>query len=152
MGLNIFGMPGNWILAGLAALWAYMHPEGALGWYLVGGLFGMALVAEAAEFIIQSWGAKRYGATGRGNWGGIIGAIIGAIMAAPILFGLGALPGALLGAYLGCLIFEMIGNRPFFEAAQAAKGAFFGKSLGLTLKLAMGTAMLILAGQRIWPA
>ncbi len=151
-GLNIFGLPGNWLLAALAGVWAWLHPEGNLTWWLVGGLFAMAAVAEVAEFLLQAWSAKRFGATGQGNWGGIIGAIIGAVMGAPLFFGLGALPGALIGAYVGCLIFEMIGDRPFAEAATAAKGAFFGKSLGLTLKIATGMVMLVLAIGRIWPA
>lgn len=150
-GLNIFGMPGNWILAAMGAGWVYFHPEGSLGWWMIGGLFALAAVAEIAEFILQSWSAKKFGATGRGNWGGIFGAIAGAIICAPLFFGLGALPGALAGAYLGCLLIEMLGNRPFSEAAQAAKGAFFGKSLGLTLKLSMGMAMLALATREIWP-
>lgn len=150
-GLNIFGMPGNWLLAGLAAVWVWLHPLGEMSWWLVGVFVLLSAVAELAEFLLQTWSARRFGATGRGNWGGIIGAILGAILGAPLFLGLGALPGALIGAYAGCLLFEMLGDRPFAEAARAAKGAFFGKSLGLTLKLAMGMAMLVLSARRVWP-
>ncbi|MGE4504100.1 MAG: DUF456 family protein [Desulfovibrionaceae bacterium] len=150
-GLNVFGMPGNWLLAAFAAGWVWLKPGAGLGWWSVGILLALAAVAEVAEFLLQMWSAKRYGATGRGNWGGIIGAVLGAILGAPFFFGLGALPGALLGAYAGCLVFELSASRPFAEASRAAKGAFFGKSLGMTLKLATGMAMLTLAARQVWP-
>lgn len=151
-GLNIFGMPGNWLMCVFVAIWVYIHPEGSMGWWMVGGLVAMAAVVEILEFIIQTWSAKKYGATGKGNWGGIIGAIVGAFIGAGLFLGLGAIPGALLGAYGGCLLIEMIGDRPFPEAAKAAKGAFFGKSLGLTLKLSVGMTMMLITTRQIWPS
>ncbi|MBU1611128.1 MAG: DUF456 family protein, partial [Proteobacteria bacterium] len=52
---------------------------------------------------------------------------------------------------VGCLLIEMLNDRPFPEARKAATGAFFGKSIGLTLKLSMGLAMLALATREVWP-
>jgi len=114
-------------------------------------VFAVAAAAgEAMEFGMQAWGAGRYGASARGNVGGIVGAIAGAIFGAPFFLGLGALVGALGGAWLGCFIAETPGRtRP--EAMRAAKGAFVGKALGFTVKTAIGATMVILSIPRIWP-
>ncbi|MDD4731665.1 MAG: DUF456 domain-containing protein [Desulfovibrio sp.] len=150
-GLNVFSLPGNWLVVGLSSLWAVLRPEHGISWAFVGVLAALALAGEAVEWIAQSWGARRYGASGRGNFGGIIGALAGAIVGAPFLLGLGALLGALLGAYAGCFVFEISQGRPAMEANRASMGAFFGKSLGMTVKLALGLTMFALSIPRVWP-
>lgn len=147
--LQLFSMPANWVALGLVALWKSIYPE-SMTWNFVIILAVVAALAEALEFGLQAWGAGRYGASTRGNIGGIIGAIAGAIFGAPFFLGLGALVGALGGAYLGCLIAEMPG-RSKNEAFQAAKGAFVGKALGFTVKTAIGGTLVVLAIPKIWP-
>ncbi|MEF2146084.1 MAG: DUF456 domain-containing protein [Desulfovibrionaceae bacterium] len=149
--LNIFSLPGNWLLTLFVGVWTYLRPESNMGWVFVGVLAAIALFGEAVEWIAQSWGARKYGASGRGNFGSILGAIIGAILGAPFLLGVGALLGALLGAYVGCFIFELSKGRPAVEANRASMGAFFGKSLGMTVKLSLGLTMFLLCVPRIWP-
>ncbi|AMK11372.1 MAG: DUF456 domain-containing protein [Pseudodesulfovibrio sp.] len=147
--LQIFSLPANWLALALVALWKYVYPE-SMTWNYVLLLGVAAAMGEALEFALQAWGAGRYGASVRGNLGGIVGAIAGAIFGASFLFGLGALIGALGGAWLGCLVAEMPGRtRP--EALRAAKGAFVGKALGFTVKTAIGASMVILSIPRIWP-
>ncbi|MBI9081517.1 MAG: DUF456 domain-containing protein [Pseudodesulfovibrio sp.] len=147
--LQLFSGPANWIALALVALWKWLYPE-SMEWNFVIILAIIAGVAEVLEFGLQTWGAGRYGASTRGNIGGIIGAIAGAIFGASFLLGLGALVGALGGAYLGCLIAEMPG-RSRSEAFHAAKGAFIGKALGFTVKTAIGAVMIVLAIPKIWP-
>ncbi|WP_319584464.1 DUF456 family protein [uncultured Pseudodesulfovibrio sp.] len=147
--LQIFSLPANWVALALVALWKYIYPE-SMTWNFVIFFAVAAAAGEAMEFGMQAWGAGRYGASARGNVGGIIGAIAGAIFGAPFFFGLGALLGALGGAWLGCFIAETPGRtRP--EALRAAKGAFVGKALGFTLKTAIGAALVILSIPRVWP-
>lgn len=149
--LNIFSLPGNWLLVLFAGLWAYLRPEHGLGWVFIGVLAALALAGEGMEWLAQSWGAKKYGASGRGNFGGIVGALVGAVIGAPFLLGVGALLGALAGAYAGCFVFELTKGRPASEANRASLGAFFGKSLGMTFKLALGLTMFLLCAPRVWP-
>ncbi|WP_018123241.1 DUF456 domain-containing protein [Desulfovibrio oxyclinae] len=147
--INVFGGPANWIALALVALWKWIYPE-SMGWGFVAVLAVMAVVGEVLEFVMQCWGAKRYGATGRGNVGGIVGAIIGAIFGAPFFFGIGAILGALGGAYLGCLVVELPGKG--MEAAKyAALGSFWGKAFGFTIKFSLGAAMVVLSIPRVWP-
>lgn len=147
--LQLFSMPANWLALVLIALWKYAYPE-SMSWTYVLVMLGIAAVAEALEFILQIKYAGRYGASSRGNVGGIIGAIVGAIVGAPFFLGLGAILGALGGAWLGCLIAEMPGrSRP--EAFRAAKGAFMGKALGFTVKTAIGAVIVVTSIPRVWP-
>lgn len=152
LGLHIFSLPGNWLVLGLLGFWRFTHPE-ATGmdttfFITVGGL---ALLGEVLEFGTQMLGAKKFGGSNKGNVGGIIGAIVGAIVGAPFFFGLGALAGALGGAYAGCLLLEIGQGRPFDVASQAAKGAFFGKFLGLGIKFGIGVCLVVLGASHVWP-
>lgn len=152
-GLHLFSLPANWVVLALAAAWAWLHPgiPGGMTWLFVGLLAVLTLAGEAAEFAAQAWGAKKYGASGKGNLGGLLGALLGAIFGAPFLLGLGALVGALAGAFAGCLFFEILHGKDLPEARHAAMGAFYGKALGLTLKISLGAVMVILCFPRVWP-
>jgi uncharacterized protein YqgC (DUF456 family) len=149
--LHVFSLPANWVILVLLALFKLIRPEADLSWTMFLLLALLAGVAEAVEFAAQAYGGKRFGATGKGNLGGIIGAIAGAILGAPLFFGLGALPGALFGAYGGCLLFEKLHGRDWAESTRAAWGAMWGKFFGLTAKVGFGVAILSLAVPRIWP-
>ncbi len=151
LGLHVFGLPANWVILALTAIWIGTHPQGELGWSIFVVLVLLAAGAEVLEFLVQRAGSKRYGASVKGNWGGIVGAILGAFAGAPFLFGIGALPGALVGAFGGCFIVEKLQGRDFAEAKRAAMGAMWGKFFGLTVKVGVGVLILALAVPRIWP-
>lgn len=152
LGLHLFSLPGNWLIIGLLLLWRMLTPEVApamdMTFFIVVG--GLALLGELLEFVVQMLGAKKYGGSGKGNWGGIIGAIAGAIVGAPFFFGLGALIGALGGAYAGCLALELGQGRSLDVASHAAKGAFLGKFLGMGLKFGIGVCLIVLGFPHLW--
>nr|WP_209280108.1 DUF456 domain-containing protein [Desulfobaculum xiamenense] len=150
--LHVFSLPANWVVLGLVALWKATHPDMALTWIGFGGLALLALAGEGLEFVIRLKGAKQYGASSKGNWGGVLGAIAGAIVGAGFLFGIGALPGALLGAFGGCLAVERIQGRTFEEARTAAMGAMYGTFLGLVAKVGIGVVMATMAAGSVWGA
>jgi len=151
LGLNIFSLPGNWILLGLAWVWALIHPgeHFGIGYYMT--LAALALVGEVVEYGAQMYGVKKYGGTNRGNIGAFLGAIGGAIVGAPFLLGFGALIGAIAGAYLGCYAFERMHGRPSSEAWRAAKGAMWGRMLGLVVKTGLGGVMVTIIAGAVWP-
>lgn len=148
--INLFGLPANWLIVGMLALWRFTHPDGAVldttFWLLAGGAL---ILGEVLEFGAQTLGAKRYGSTGKGNVGGIIGAVLGAIIGASFLFGLGAFIGALGGAWAGCYLMETGQGRSRAEARQAAMGAMMGRFLGITLKCGAGAVIIFLAATRL---
>lgn len=150
--LNIFGLPANWLLLGLVALWKLVHPAAdAMDMWFWILMVGIGLAGEALEMGMQVVKAKRYGSSSSGTFAGMIGAIVGAIFLAPLFFGLGALIGALAGAWGGCFLMERFKGRPVREALDAAFGAMVGRFLGTVCKCGAGGAMLALAAGRIWP-
>ena len=150
--LNALSLPANWIILIFCVLWTWLHPNPGLTWTYILLLFGLAFIAESLEFVLQYYGGKKFGSTGKGNLGGIIGAIAGSILCAPFLFGLGAIPGALGGAFLGCMLLELGQGRSMQDSKRAAWGALWGKFFGMTLKFALGAAMLGIAAYQLWPA
>ena len=150
--LNLFSLPANWMLIGLAAAWKYMSPGNELfNLQFFALLAGLALLGELLEFGLQALKAKKYGSSNSGLWAGVVGAIIGAIMCAPFLLGFGALLGALAGAWLGCYLMEMIRGHGHNKAVQAAMGAMMGRFLGTVCKCAVGGVILVMIARAIWP-
>lgn len=150
LGLHVFGLPGNWALLAFVLIWKLFQPA-AMTWNFVILLTVLALIGEIIEFAAQYFGGKKFGASGRGNFGAFIGAIAGAMLGAPFMFGLGALPGALLGAFGGCLILELSHGRCFEEAKKSAWGAFWGKAFGMTVKVSLGVWMFAISIPKVWP-
>ncbi|MEZ6853620.1 DUF456 domain-containing protein [Halodesulfovibrio aestuarii] len=152
LGLHFLSMPANFLIMGILVLWKFMYPAQAVDmntmFFVTTG--GLVLLGEALEFISQLMGAKKYGGSRKGNLGGIIGAVCGAIIGAPFFLGFGALFGALGGAYAGCLIFEIAHGRDLHESMTAAKGAFYGKFLGMSIKFGIGMFVVVYGASHIW--
>lgn len=148
---NLFGLPANWIVLGLAALWTFFIPDTAMSGAILALMGGLAVTGEIVEtLMVQIWG-KKYGGSTMGSIGGIVGALIGAIVCAPLLFGVGALLGALAGAFAGSLAVELFRGKHNKEALRAAWGTMLGRFGGTMTKTALGCAMVAIAAPRIWP-
>lgn len=147
--LLVLGLPGNWLIFGLALAWSFI--SGAdFGWQFFGVLLGLALFGEAVEFAAGYFGGKRFGGTGKGSVGGIIGALALGILCAPLMFGLGALLGALAGGFLGSFLFETLHGMEANKAAKAAFGTMLGRFGGFLAKLGVGITLIVLSAPRIW--
>ncbi len=149
--LLMIGLPGNWVIIGLAVGWTFIVPA-AFTWQFFALLIGLGIIGEIMEFFAGHFGAKRFGGSTKGSIGGIIGAIIGGIMCAPIFFGFGALPGALAGGFLGCFLVEKLRRMDTFAALRSAFGSTVGRFGGFLVKLGIGLIMIRLAAPTIWGA
>lgn len=148
--LNLLSLPGNWLMLATLCLLAWAGPQGAITWGFVGLMGGLAVLGEVFEFMAQLIGGKRGGASKAGNFAGIVGSIAGAILGAPFGLGLGSLVGALAGAWIGCFAMERLRQENSHVAAQAAWGAFWGRSLGLVGKSAVGAAIIVMTITRFF--
>lgn len=151
---TLLSLPGNWIIVGLAALFAWLLPitgGRGIGWKTVAVLAGLAVVGEIVEFVASAAGAAKQGASKRGVALSMIGAVIGSILGLtvglpiPILGSfvmalLGGAAGAFFGAYLG----EAWKGRAHEERVAAGRGAFSGRIWGTVGKLAVGAIMLVI--------
>jgi hypothetical protein len=151
---TLFTAPGNWIVVGLAAGFAWLFPVGdgrGITWTTVAVLAGVAVVGEIIEFGAGAAGAAKQGASRRSIALSILGAAVGSITGLAIgtpvpvigsfvMAVLGGAAGAFGGAYLG----ETWKGRTDEERVAAGKGAFVGRLWGTVGKLAAGAIMLAL--------
>lgn len=147
--LTPFGLPGTFLIALAAALLGWHSAWSAIAPWLVGVLFLLALLGEAAEQWLSLAGARRYGGTRWGMWGAFLGGFGGAFVGVPI-FLVGSLVGALLGALVGAMLAEGIAQRSLPAALRAGYGAFLGKAGAVALKTALATAMALSATWALW--
>ncbi len=158
----ILGLPGAWIMLGLAVVvnlcdQVYLAEgrDDTFPWLVLGLCALLALVGEVLEFIAGALGAKKGGSSRRGMWGALIGGLVGACLGIfiPIPF-IGSLIGAVIGTFVGAIIGEMSGQdtSTMKESLKPATGATIGRILGTLSKLPIGMAIwfaLVLAA--FWP-
>jgi uncharacterized protein len=150
---NVFALPGNWLMVGLAALFASIFPASAgrgLHWTTVGVGVALALIGEVVELAAGAAGAKRSGASRRAMLlalvGTMVGSVLGALVTVPILIVgpiLGAVGGGALGAFAGAYVGETALGRSTEQSLAAGKGALIGRLLGTAGKLLIGVVLFV---------
>jgi uncharacterized protein YqgC (DUF456 family) len=151
VGLNVFSLPGNWLMAVMALVvswlsgWTAPHP-----WVLI-PVAVVLLVAEGVEFAGSIVGARKFGASNTATWAAMFGAIAGAIIGVPFIPVVGTVVGALLGAFLAAWIVELIQKRPVGAASWAALGAALGRGVGLVAKIGCGLVVWLALAVAAFP-
>jgi uncharacterized protein len=139
LGLDLLGLPGNWLMVAGTILVAWLRPGMFSVWTLV-AICSVAAAGEVLELLGAALGARKGGAGRRGAAaalaGGFIGAVAGTfLIPVPVL---GSLVGSCAGACLGAWVVELSSGRDFRASAQAGVGAGVGRALGAIVKLAAG--------------
>jgi len=153
--MNLLGLPGNWIIVGIAAATAWLAPEHfrlSMSPTIVYVLVGLALLGEGVEFLAGALGVKRAGGSRRGAiyslGGGLAGGIVGMFVGLPIpIIGsaIAAVLCASLGAMAGAVIGENSIGRETGHSLQIGKAAFWGRLFGTLGKTAVGAIMVVIA-------
>lgn len=149
---NLFSLPGNWVLLGLVALFAFLAPETSdrgVSWTAVGIMAALAVIGEVIEFAAGAAGAAKQGASRRSILlslvGGVAGSILGATAGIPIpVVGsmIGALLGGSIGAFAGAYFGEVWNEQTHSTGVAVGKAAFIGRLWGTVGKFAIGAVML----------
>jgi uncharacterized protein len=149
---NLFSLPGNWVLLGLVALFAFLVPETSgrgVSWTAVGIMAALAVFGEIIEFAAGAAGAAKHGASRRSILlslvGGIAGSILGATAGVPIpVIGsmIGALLGGSIGAFAGAYYGEVSSEQSHSISVAVGKAAFMGRLWGTVGKFGVGAVML----------
>ncbi len=149
-------LPGNWLTAGLAALFALIYPRAdaaarGMSWTTVLVLLGLAVVGEIIEFAAGAAGATQQGASRRGVAlsivGGMLGSFAGLLVGVPIpVVGplVVAILGGALGAFAGAYVGEAWKGQEHEQRVAIGRGAFVGRLWGTAGKLAVGAIMLVM--------
>ncbi len=150
--LNVIGLPGNWLVVAVAAIYAYFMPDGRrldIGLWTVLGLLALAAVGEAIEFFAGALGASKAGASKRGTALALVGSLVGGVMGffAPIpVVGqiVGPIVGASVGAMVGAVLGEQWKGRDLDASLNIGHAAFWGRLIGTLGKILVGCVMLVL--------
>jgi uncharacterized protein YqgC (DUF456 family) len=153
------GLPGAWIMLGLAVLLELMDGSTAggaeritFGWPTLAIAGVLVVLGEVIEATAGAAGTRLGGGTARGMFGAILGGLLGAILFTPLIPIplVGTLIGALLGTFLGAFVAEATAERARHpgETFKAAAGAALGRlagTLGKTLLAVVNWVMLLAA-------
>jgi len=151
--LVVGGLPGAWMLLGLAAAIELADPLWlgpgitSIGWGVIIAGTLLAAIGEVIEFVSGSLGARTGGGTRKGMVGAFIGGMVGALLATflipvPVL---GTLVGALLGTFGGAWVGEMSGMEGAGprEALRPALAATLGRVVGTVAKVGVALCVWI---------
>ncbi len=147
--LHIVGLPANWILLGLAAVYGlatHWHPVGLWTMLVLAALAGHA---EGLEFAVGVGYTAKRGASRWGLTGACLGGILGSLALAGVAPPFGALGCAFLGSLAGAVLLEYLARRPLDTALRAGRAAFFGRALGAFVKMLCGLWMWGVLAYRI---
>jgi uncharacterized protein YqgC (DUF456 family) len=128
-------LPGTgFILCGVFAYQWLVAADGAqLSAVSLWGISLVMVVSYITDVASALIGAKRFGASSYGVWGGVVGLCIG------LAFGL---PGLILGPLLGVISGELLSGKQPREAFQAAWGTVVGNAAGILLRVLAGSVMV----------
>jgi len=149
LGLNVFGLPGNWIILALAIVAGAFEGFHKISLNVILILLALALFAELLEFLIGYVGARLKGAGRWASLAALIGGIAGAFMLGGTIPVIGALAGVFAGAFLGAFIVEMVAHGKLSLAYKSGVAAMFGRVGAILSKMAVGAAMIVVAIYRL---
>ncbi len=115
-------------------LYAIFTGFSEIGWLallILGVIAGLTLLLD---YLAQILGAKKWGASGFGILGAILGLIIGIFV--------GGIIGLIVMPILGTIIFELLANKKIKEAFKSGVGVFVGFIMGVMVKLVVAVAIL----------
>jgi uncharacterized protein YqgC (DUF456 family) len=96
--------------------------------------FGILVIAiQGLDYLIPSWGERKFGGSTKGVWGSLAGVIAG------LYFGI---PGIVLGAISGAFIAELFAGKESNEAIQHAVSSFIYFIIGTIFQVIVCGIML----------
>ncbi|SRR6056297_723211 len=87
----------------------------------------LAVVITLLDYVVPSWGTKRFGGSQMGVRGAMIGTFVGIFIFPPF--------GIILGPFMGAFIAEMIHENNTRKAIRSGLGSFMGFLIGSGMKL-----------------
>ena len=140
--LTVLGLPGLWIMIATAITYTLIVPGRPIGWFTIGAICVLGVVAEVLDVMLAGRFARRYGGSRRAGWGAIIGGMIGAFVGVPVPV-VGSIIGAFVGAFVGALVAELRGGAGTNAATRVATGALLGRVVGTVIKIGLGFSIAI---------
>lgn len=142
--LSAVRLPGIWLIVGGAALMGWLS-----GWEWIGvtpllWTCGLAILAEALEFLMSAMITRRAGGSGKAAWGALIGGFAGMLFLSIPLPIIGSVIGALLGCFLGAAIGELSVRGSWTHGTRVGLSAAIGFAIGAATKVAIAFVISII--------
>lgn len=117
---------GAWMIA-------FIDDYERIGWFVLVVLGVLTVIGFAVDWVAQTMGAQKAGASKYGLAGSLVGTVLGLFMG---IFGILFMP--LIGAFIG----EYIAQRDLRVASQVGWATWLGMLAGTALKLALSFTMI----------
>ena len=141
--LTMFGLPGNWLMAAVTAVYAYLTPANspaAVGWRTVVTVLVLAVLGEILELAAGALGVAKSGGGRRSAVmalaGSVVGSVMGVVIGVPIPV-VGSVIAAVffagIGAMVGAILGELSVGRTPGAGWRMGKAAFWGRLAGTAL-------------------
>lgn len=135
LGSLVPGFPGTALVLAVAAVHRLWFGATGVGNVVLVILVMLTVGSLFLDYVASVAGAKRFGASGWGIAGAVIGGMVGLMW---------PLPGLIVGPFAGAMLLEMIAGREWKEAARAGLGAVIGFFAGAVGRFAVAVAMVAL--------
>lgn len=134
--LTVISLPGIWLIYASTLVAAIMNKFQDITPLTLVVIFVLCLASTFADNIAAALGAKKFGGTGWGMAGAIIGGIVGMFI--------GGIWGIFLGPLVGATVFEMIfANKDLVTGLKAGWGTFLGILVSMVLKFGLSVGIII---------
>jgi uncharacterized protein len=135
------GLPGLWIMIGVAAVGAIMGEVGV--WALLACVI-LAVAAELIEYVLLRRLTQQYGGSRKAFWGALGGGFVGVLVGVPIPI-IGSIIAGMVGAFVGAALVTYAETKELGSAHRVGWGAVIGRMLTAVAKTAAGIAILAIA-------
>ena len=122
------------ILAGAVLHHFTVHGPHAISWWTLGVLIALCIAAHVVDFVAGAVGARRFGASKWGAFGGFAGAIVGLFF-----FPVGLFLGPVVGALAAEILFA---GRSLQPALRSGWGTLLGTTAGMVGKVVIDLGMI----------
>lgn len=139
--LTVINLPGIWLIFGATLVAGIMDKFQNITPVILLIFFILCVASTFADNIAAALGAKKFGGTGWGMAGAIIGGIVGLFLGAW---------GVVLGPLVGAVLFEMLfAKKDMATSLKAGWGTFIGILVSMVLKLGLSVVIIIFTITRI---
>jgi uncharacterized protein YqgC (DUF456 family) len=139
-----FGVPGQFLVAVAASVFAFLCGGDTLSLRIVFVLFGLAILAELIAGGAGFLGAGKAKGSIWSCVGAVVGGITGAIIGSMLLPFVGSILGVLSGTFFGAYAVEYQRCRQGAQATKVASGALVGRIVGTVAKVSIALVMIVI--------
>jgi uncharacterized protein YqgC (DUF456 family) len=143
VGMTLIGMPGNVLILLIALGYGYLENFAHINLQVLLILLGALVAGELVEAVAGAIGAKKEKASKRAVFAAFFGGLVGGIIGTGVIPVIGSIAGAILGGFAGSYLAEYSKSKDPDQASRVAQSVIKGQILGLVVKIAIATGMIL---------